>query len=77
MIVTGIEHCKFTNKEGQEITFDRVTLLEDIPFSRGEGRSAVVVNCSPDKAEGLSLGEEVEVLYNRYGKVSRFDYVSS
>lgn len=75
MIVTGIEHCSFTNKEGKDVTFDRVTLLSDIPERRGEGQTAEVVNVGCEKTAGLSIGDEVEVLYNKYGKVSRFDYV--
>lgn len=77
MIVTGIEHCKFTNKEGNEISFDRVTLLYDILPDRGEGQSAEVVNVNPEKTLGLTIGEDVDVLYNKFGKVSRFDYVHS
>lgn len=76
MIVTGIEHCKFENKEGKEVIFDRLTLLSDIHPDRGEGQSAEVVNVNPEKTIGLTLGEDVEVLYNKYGKVSRFEYVS-
>lgn len=76
MIVVGIEHCQFTNKEGKEIKFDRVSLLSDIPSDRGEGQTAEVVSCSPDKSLGLTVGEDVELLYNKYGKVQRFDYVT-
>lgn len=76
MIVTGIEHCKFENKEGKEVSFDRVTLLYDIPTERGNGQGAEVVNVGPDKANGLCVGDVVELLYNKYGKVTRFEYVS-
>lgn len=76
MIVTGIEHCKFENKEGKEVSFDRVTLLSDIPPAKGEGQTAEVVNVGSEKTIGLTLGEDVEVLYNKFGKVSRFEYVS-
>lgn len=76
MLVAGIEHCKFTNKEGKDVSFDRITLLDEILGSKGVGHSAIVVNCSPEKSNLLSVGEEVEVLYNRFGKVSRFEYVS-
>lgn len=74
MIVTGIEHCKF-EKDGKEVIFDRVTLLSEIPPEKGEGQSAEIINVSPDKTAGLTLGEDVEVLYNKYGKVRRFEYV--
>lgn len=76
MIVTGIEHCKFTNKEGKEVKFERVTLLGDIPAGKGIGQTADVVNVSVDKLGDISIGDDVEVLYNKYGKVSRFEYVS-
>ena len=76
MIVTGIEHCKFTNQEGKEIKFDRVSLLSDIPLEKGEGQAAEVVSCSPDKSAGLTVGDDVELLYNKYGKIQRFDYIT-
>ena len=74
MIVTGIEHCKFV-KDGKEVTFDRVTLLAEISPEKGEGQSAEIINVSPEKSAGLTIGEDVEVLYNKYGKVRRFEYV--
>ena len=73
MIVTGIEKVTFTNKEGQQVSFTRVTLLRDIAPERGIGQSAEVVNCSPDKSAGLEVGDLVKVFYNRYGKVEQFD----
>ena len=75
MFVTGIEHCGFKNEKGEVVSFDRVTLLTDIPASKGVGKTADVINCSPDKTKDLVIGDEVEVLYNKYGKVSRFDFV--
>ncbi len=75
MYVYGIEHCSFKNEKGEDVRFDRVTLLSDIPASKGVGKSADVINCSPDKSKDLALGDEVEVLYNKFGKVSRFDFV--
>ena len=73
MTVTGIEHCQFVNKKGEEVRFDRITLYRDIPADRGEGQAAEVITCSTEKSAGLELGDEVEVLYNRYGKVVMFD----
>ena len=76
MIITGIEHCSFTNKNGEEVKFDRVTLLSEIPTKKGEGQAAEVVNVGSDKILGFAVGDDVEILYNKYGKVSRFEYVS-
>lgn len=75
MVIVGIEHRNFTNKEGKEVKFDLVSLLSEIPPGKGEGQTAEVVSCSPDKSAGLSLGEDVEILYNKYGKILRFEYV--
>lgn len=76
MIISGIEHCKFVNKENKTVEFERVTLMYDIPADKGEGQAAEIVNVSADKVEGLTIGEDVEILYNKYGKVRRFDYVT-
>lgn len=77
MKIIGIEHFTFTNKEGDEVRFDRVYLSEPMKAERGEGDTVVTVNCSCEKTEGLTVGEDVEVLYNRFGKVRRFEYVVS
>lgn len=76
MILTGIEHCKFQNKEGKEVVFERVTLLQDVAPERGDGQSAEVLNVSSDKIAGFTIGDDVEPLYNKFGKVRRFEYVS-
>jgi len=76
MVVSGIENCKFINKEGKEVSFCRVTLLYDVPDDRGTGRAADVVNVGPEKVSGIEVGDTVEVLYNKFGKVSRFEYIT-
>lgn len=75
MIVLGIEHCQFVNKKGDVVKFDRISLYKDIPADRGEGQAAEVITCNPDKSSGLEIGDEVEVLYNRFGKVVMFDII--
>lgn len=77
MKLIGIEHVTFTNSEGEEVKFDRVYLLTPIKADKGEGDAVTTINCSPYKTEGLTIGEEVEPLYNRFGKVRRFDYIVS
>lgn len=78
MIVVGIEHRKFTNKEGKEVEFERVTMLYDINPQTGDGQGAVVVNSSAEKLNeiGLQVGDDVEPLYNKFGKIRRFEYVN-
>lgn len=75
MRIIGIEHVKFTAKDGKEVCFDKVSAVEPLAPEKGEGETAFVFNVSPDKTQGLTCGEEVEVLYNRFGKVRRFDYI--
>lgn len=77
MKLIGIEHVTFTNNEGDEVSFDKVYLLSPIKAERGEGDAVTIINCSPSKTEGLTIGEDVEPLYNRFGKVRRFDYIVS
>lgn len=55
--------------------YARVTLLEDLIEPHGEGQTADVVNVALDKLEGLKVGDEVEVSYNKYGKVRKFEVV--
>lgn len=75
MKVIGIEHVKFKAKDGEEVSFDRVSCVEKLKPEKGEGETAHVFNVASDKAAGLTIGEEVEPLYNRFGKVRRFDYI--
>lgn len=75
MKIIGVEHVKFTAKDGKDVEYDRVSAVEKIEPERGEGKTAYTFNVSPDKTQGLTIGEEVEPLYNRFGKVRRFDYI--
>lgn len=75
MKIIGIEHVKFRAKDGEEVTFDKVSCTEEIRPEKGEGLTAHLFNVSSDKTVGLTVGEEVEPLYNRFGKVRRFDYI--
>lgn len=74
MTVVGIEKRSF-KKENEEVVFARVTLLQDLIEPYGEGQSADVVNVSLDKIQGLQIGDEVEVSYNKYGKVRKFEVI--
>lgn len=76
MTVVGIERKSF-QKENERVEFARVTLLQDLIEPYGEGQSADVVNVSLDKIQGLNIGDEVEVSYNKYGKVRRFEVIKN
>lgn len=73
MYVAGIEKIKFKGKDGADVEFCQITLLSDIRPDRGIGQTADVVRCAPDKCAGLEIGDTVEVLYNKSGRVMRFD----
>lgn len=75
MKIIGIEHVKFIAKDGEEVCFDKVSAVEPLAPEKGEGETAFVFNVSPDKTVGLYVGDAVEVLYNRFGKVRRFDQI--
>lgn len=75
MRIIGIEHVQFRSRDGEVVNFDKVTAVERIKPEKGEGETAYTFNVSPAKTQGLTVGQEVEVLYNRFGKVRRFDCI--
>ena len=75
MRIIGIEHVKFTNKDNEVVEFDKVYAVETIRAAQGDGERAYTFNVGTDKTAGLTIGEDVEPLYNRFGRVRRFDYI--
>lgn len=71
--VVGISESNFTTKEGTEVSGMRIFLTEKIAPERGEGVSVDSVFVSKAKYEALeaslSVGDEVIVYYNKYGRV--------
>lgn len=70
MLIMGKKAIKFTSKEGNEISGVRFYYTYDLADVDGVATDSVFV--SDAKLDGLDVkvGDEVEVLFNRYGKVA-------
>ncbi len=72
--IIGFERKSFTTKEGDTIEGTSLYIAEKIPPQRGEGCMGDRIFLSKNKLADLpfvpAVGMEVEVLYNKYGKVS-------
>lgn len=72
--IGGLEHKNFTTKEGDTIEGVSLYVTDKIPPQRGDGCTGDRIFLSKNKLADLpfvpAVGMEVEVLYNKYGKVS-------
>lgn len=72
--IIGCERKSFTTKEGDTIEGTSLYITDKIPPQRGEGCTADRIFLSKNKLNDLSfvpvVGMDIEVLYNKYGKVS-------
>ena len=72
--IIGFEHKSFTTKEGDTIEGTSLYITDKIPPQRGEGCMGDRICLSNNKQNDLpflpAVGMEVEVLYNKFGKVS-------
>jgi hypothetical protein len=76
--VVGIKVGKFTDKHtGEVIQFGKVfTEFEDSSDKGLVGVAVEVLSCKPDiiNESGINIGDVVIPLYNRYGKVTGFNF---
>lgn len=72
--IMGLEQKSFTTKEGDTIEGTSIFIADKIPPQRGEGCTGDRIFLSKNKLNDLSfvpaVGMDIEVLYNKYGKVS-------
>ena len=72
--IMGLEQKSFTTKEGDTIEGTSIYITDKIPPQRGEGCTGDLIFLSKNKLNDLSfvpaVGMDIEVLYNKYGKVS-------
>ena len=76
----GCEHKNFTTQKGDTIEGVSIYITDKIPPQRGEGCTADRIFLSKNKLADLpfvpAVGMEIEVLYNKYGKVSTIRLIS-
>jgi hypothetical protein len=72
--IDGLEHKNFTTQKGDTIEGVSLYVTDKIPPQRGEGCMGDRIFLSKNKLNDLSfvpaVGMDIEVLYNKYGKVS-------
>lgn len=79
--ISGFENKSFTPKNGDRVIEGmNIYITDKIPPQRGEGCTADRIFLSKNKLNDLpfvpAVGMEVEVLYNKYGKVSTIRLIS-
>lgn len=71
--IIGIEHCSFKTKDGETISDDRIHYTEPVDARRGVGEAGDHFFLSTERLAALSFtpapNQEVELRWNRYGKV--------
>lgn len=72
--IVGISNCSFKGRDGTQVNGSTIHTAEPIDPKRGQGEATDHFFFSAVKLAALdftpAVGQEVEVLYNRYGKVS-------
>ena len=70
MKIIGIRSSSFTGNDGQQVSGMNIYMTQ--PLEKGEGLEALRVFVTLDKVANWPyrphVGDEVEVIYNRYGK---------
>lgn len=75
MIIIGIEDVNYVSKKtGRNVSGVKLHLTYPLDDERGEGQGAVTEFFSSAILNGYTfvLGEEIEILYNRFGGIADF-----
>ena len=67
--IQGLENVDYTNKNGARITGTKLHLSFESEKVKGTGVEVVFIGNSVD-CSNLSVGDNVKLFYNRFGKVS-------
>lgn len=76
MKVTGYQMLSFTGKDGEKISGMNLYLSRSIPTDKGAGDATERIFLSDARMKRMELdaakllGADVDVLYNRFGKVA-------
>lgn len=69
--VIGIQHRKYTNKSGKEVEGYNLFLTYEDRFVNGMGCLREWVNPDMMEESMVNVGDECNLLYNRWGQVDR------
>lgn len=71
--VIGIQHRKYTNKAGKEVEGYNLFLTYEDKAVNGLGALREWVNPETMEESMVNVGDECELLYNRWGRVDRIN----
>lgn len=75
MVIIGFRNVDFKGTDGGQVTGTSVYLAEPVPNGQGQGQSVDKIFLSSKKlaqlTSPLKVGAQVEVYYNKYGKVEK------
>lgn len=74
MKVIGKRTGSFRDQQtGQDVTFGKLYVVYDA--ENVEGQVAESISVKPDLLKDIPVGSEVELYYNKYGRVFSFDLI--
>lgn len=73
--VVGIEKVNYTNKAGRKVIGTALHCLCEEPKYGGYAVERIYCSSSVD-CSNVSVNSNIDVLYNKYGSVSRVDVIS-
>ncbi len=74
MTVIGKRTGSFRDQQtGQEVTFGKLYVVYDA--QNVEGQVAESISVKPDLLKDIPVGSEIELYYNKYGRVFSFDLI--
>lgn len=74
MTVIGKRTGSFRDQQtGQDVTFGKLYVVYDA--KNVEGQVAESISVKPDLLKDIPVGSEVELYYNKYGRVFSFDLI--
>lgn len=69
--IIGIENVDYTSKRtGNRVTGKKLYFTEPLPDDKGEGLFCDNVFVTNQMAMDIEIGDEVDILYNKYGNVA-------
>lgn len=74
--VIGIQHRKYTNKSGKEVEGYNLFLTYEDKAVNGLGALREWVNPETMEESMLNVGDDCELMYNRWGRIERISVIS-
>lgn len=69
--VIGKKHVDFVSKDGSEITGTTVYFAFDAEGVEGMETDKAFISTAKMPAKGITVGKDIEIVYNRFGRVER------